>query len=107
LSSLGVLLGILLAFVAFLFWKLDQRVSFLVKHAEASLVQIEGYFPVAEAQVFMHEPRKTGEAKQWSSWWARQWSYGRVFRVPFFSMGLVGVSGSVLCGLRFVGYIAW
>ncbi len=106
-SALGVLLGVLLAFVSFLFWKLDQRVSFLVKHAEASLVQIEGFFPVAEAQVFMHEPSKTTTAQQQSSWWARQWSYGRVFRVLFCSMALVGISGSVLCGLRFLGHIAW
>jgi hypothetical protein len=106
-SSLGVALGVLLALVSFLFWKLDQRVAFLVKHAEVALTQIEGFFPDAEAQLFVHEPSKTTAAKQQSSVWSRQWSYGRVFRFLFASMALVGISGSVLCGLRFFGYIAW
>lgn len=106
-SSLGVLLGVLLAFVSFPFWKLDQRTSFLLKHAEESLAHIEGFFPAAEAQVFMHEPGKTATAQKQASWWARQWSYGRVFRVLFCSMALVGITGSVLCGLRFFGCIAW
>jgi len=107
LSSLGIALGVLLAFVSFLFWKLDQRVAFLIKHAEAALAQIEGFFPDPEAQVFLREPNKTTEAKEQSSVWMRQWSYGRVFRVLFVAMAVVGLSGSVLCGLRFFGCIAW
>ena len=106
-SALGVVLGILLAFVSFLFWKLDQRASFLVKHAEAALTQIEGYFPVAEAQLFLQEPDKSTADRKQSSVWIRQWSYGRVFRVLFASMATVGVCGSALCGLRFLGYISW
>ena len=106
-SGLGVALGILLALVSFLFWKLDQRVAFLVKHAEAGLTLIESYFPVSEAQLFLQEPRKTTEAQQHSSVWTRQWSYGRVFRFLFASMAAVGVCGSVLCGLRFLGHLVW
>lgn len=106
-SSLGVVLGVLLAFVSFLFWKLDQRVSFLIKRAESALSQIEGYFPDEEARLFLREPNETSENKQRSSRWTRQWSYGSVFRVLFCSMALVGVSGSVLCALRFLGCISW
>jgi cyanate permease len=106
-ASLGIALGVLLAFVSFLFWKLDQRVAFLVKHAEASLAEIEGFFSDPEVQVFLQEPSKTTAAKRQASLWRRQWSYGCVFRVLFSTMAVVGVSGSVLCGLRFLGYIAW
>ena len=38
---LGVPLGVALAVISFVFWKLDQRVSFLIKHAESSLIEIE------------------------------------------------------------------
>ena len=34
LALLGVFLGLLLAFFSFIFWKLDQRVCFLMKQAE-------------------------------------------------------------------------
>ncbi|MGL4573889.1 MAG: hypothetical protein ACRCV9_03780, partial [Burkholderiaceae bacterium] len=106
-SSLGIALGVLLAFVSFLFWKLDQRVSFLIKHAEAALSEVEVLFPDADARVFLQEPSKTVAAKQKSSVWTRHWTYGRVFRVLFCSMALVGISGSSLCGLRFFGFISW
>ena len=37
----GVCLGIGLMAIAFLFWKLDQRVRHLIKHAESILKQLE------------------------------------------------------------------
>jgi len=41
LIFLGILLGLLLVLVSFIFWKLDQRVSFLIKHAEDALSELE------------------------------------------------------------------
>src|SRR5690349_3082540 len=37
----GVCLGFSLMITAFIFWKLDQRVRHLIKHAEAALKDIE------------------------------------------------------------------
>ena len=37
LLVVGAVLGLLLALVSFIFWKLDQRTSFLIKHAEQAL----------------------------------------------------------------------
>lgn len=59
LSFLGVLRGVLLALVAFVFWKLDQRVSFLIKHAEAALSELEHALPDERARLFLCEPAKT------------------------------------------------
>jgi hypothetical protein len=106
-ALLGVGLGVLLALVAFVFWKLDQRVSFLVKHAESALVQIEGAFPDPSLQLFHREPSLTAAAKEASGLWGRLWTYGQVFRLLFWAMALFGVAGAVLCWLRFTSYLAW
>lgn len=82
LAWLGsVALGVLLALVAFLFWKLDQRVAFLVKHAEAALAAVESTFRDGKAQVFLTEPNATECAKKndkgdGKRFWIRQWTYG-------------------------------
>ena len=96
-ALLGVGLGVLLVVVAFVFWKLDQRVSFLVKHAESALAQIEGAFPDPSLQLFHQEPSKTAAAKDASGLWGRLWTYGQVFRLLFWAMALFGIVGAVLC----------
>lgn len=106
-ALLGVGLGVLLAMVAFVFWKLDQRVSFLVKHAESALAQIEGAFPAPSLQLFHQEPAKTTAAKDASGLWGRLWTYGQVFRLLFWAMALFGIVGAVLCWLRFTGCLVW
>lgn len=52
-SSLGIALGALLMLVSFIFWKLDQRVSFLIKHAEQALAETEQAFSAKEACLFL------------------------------------------------------
>jgi hypothetical protein len=41
---LGTGLGALLVLISFVFWKLDQRSAFLVKHAEEALTELESTF---------------------------------------------------------------
>ena len=106
LAMLGVALGALLALVAFVFWKLDQRVSFLIKHAEAALADVERALPEQSAQLFLSEPNKTEHVVATGNWWTRQWTYSRAFRLVFWIMGLAGVAGAALSVLKTMGAIA-
>jgi hypothetical protein len=100
LSGLGVVAGLLLCLVSFVFWKLDQRVSFLVKHAEAALMEAEASLTMGGSRLFLLEPRRAAEARSSSTWWARQWTYGEAFRLVFFIMGLTGLGGALLAAFR-------
>jgi hypothetical protein len=105
-SFLGVLLGLLLILVSFVFWKLDQRVSFLIKHAESALSELEGALPNKQARLFLCEPSKT-DAVTSGHWWSRHWTYGQSFRMVFFVMALIGIGGSVLSTFRFAEILRW
>jgi hypothetical protein len=106
-SSLGIALGALLMLVAFIFWKLDQRASFLIKHAENALAETERAFPANEACLFLFEPKASKQASQTASWWSKQWTYGQAFRFVFIVMGLFGVAGAALSLARFTGWLTW
>ena len=106
-ASLGILLGGLLVLVSFVFWKLDQRSSFLIKLAEASLAEVEGVFPVSSACLFRVEPHNTDTVSAQSSWWHRHWTYGKAFRFVYIVMAVFGVSGSVLSTLKFLCILSW
>jgi hypothetical protein len=105
-SSLGVALGLLLALVSFVFWKLDQRVSFLIKHAECALSELEKTLPAESARLFILEPSRAKTAAEAASWWSRQWTYGKAFRLVFLVMGLLGIAGAVLSLLKYFGVIS-
>lgn len=107
LAGVGIVLGTLLPLVSFVFWKLDQRVSFLIKHAESALADIEASLPAKSARLFSLEPASTVAAKQNVSPWVRQWSYGRSFRLIFVVMALFGLCSAILAGLKFWSVLSW
>jgi hypothetical protein len=88
------------------FWKLDQRVAFLIKHAEAALAEIERTLPEQSARLFLSEPDHTSKARVAAGWWTRHWTYGRAFRLFFWIMGLSGVGGAALSALKAIGVIS-
>lgn len=106
-ASLGIALGILLALVSFVFWKLDQRVSFLIKRAESALADVEQSLPARCAHLFLSEPNATKVAASAASYWTRHWTYGASFRIVFWVMGLFGIVGATLSGLKFSGMVIW
>src|SRR5262249_47779818 len=77
-SLLGAGLGLLML-VSFVFWKLDQRTSFLIKHAETAIIELEDSLPVRVARVMTREPVRTA-AKEQGWWFSRMWTCGTVFR---------------------------
>lgn len=99
LAFVGIALGLLLSFLSFLFWKLDQRTSFLVKHAEDKIKVLE---PTTAALV-TDEAAKTDAAKKING----LWTYGSIFRTIFCVMGIVGLAGAVLSAARATDRIDW
>ena len=95
-AALGIALGILLVLLSWVFWQLDRRTAFLVKHAERALETLEVELPI-EAQLFHQEPQ--APKPKW------HWTYGRSFRFIFLVMSLVGLAGAILAGLQLAGKI--
>ncbi|MER9299983.1 hypothetical protein NKI38_26315 [Mesorhizobium sp. M0621] len=106
LAILGILLGLLLMLLSFVFWKLDQRAAFLVKHSEAASVEIERQLLPPAARLFSSEPasfRATTAGRSVSA----PWTFGRSLRIAFAGMALIGAAAAVICGLRAGGTISW
>ncbi len=97
----GLVLGLLLSLVSYIFWKLDQRVSFLIKFAECSLAELEGSLPEA-GRLFRREPAASHGPQSTGNFWTRQWTYGRSFRVAFSIMALFGVGGAIWSLIHFI-----
>ncbi len=99
LATVGVALGLLLCLLSFLFWQLDRRTSFLIKHAEDAIKLQE---PVG-ARLMTEEVVKTANAKKGEG----LWTYGKVFRSIFLVMAIVGLAGAIVSGLRGSGKLSW
>lgn len=99
LAAVGVALGGLLIILSFVFWRLDQRTAFLIKHAEDLIATLEPEL----APLLASEVQKTTDAKKSQG----LWTYGRAFRTIFWVMGLIGLAGAALSGLRAGGLLTW
>jgi len=103
----GVALGLFLALVSFVFWKLDQRAAFLIKHAENALSELEASYSDEVAHLFQREPFRAQELRSSVSVWRRQWTFGRSFRLVFFSVGLLGATASLSSLARYLCWLDW
>lgn len=103
----GTGLGGLLMLISFVFWKLDQRVRFLIKHAESALKRIEATFPLEncrdlarELQLFLLEEAKTQNEKSrvvpWYAIWRRNLTYYKCFCIAYIVIGIVGATSMIL-----------
>lgn len=102
-SYLGVALGGLLTLFSFVFWKLDQRTSNLIKFAE-SILSIAEIDSKAHFRIFVDKNISSisGPIDVLS-----QWTYGRSFRFTYLIMSTVGVFCSVLSFFKAGGIIVW
>lgn len=101
----GTGLGILLAFVSFVFWKLDQRTAFFVKLAEDAMTTLEASFPNATTRVVSTERERTSRAAEKKAPIQGIWTYGKAFRLVFATMALIGVGGALLCLVYYFGWL--
>jgi len=83
--TLTSLLGFFLVLVSFIFWKLDQRVSVLIKHSEFALIYLEGAGVMSEACIFTKEFYSYKGAK-----FSSVWTYGKCFRWSFTFVAVAG-----------------
>ncbi|WP_338509914.1 hypothetical protein VRC22_22380 [Pseudomonas poae] len=61
LSIVAGVLGLFLSFVSFIFWKLDQRVSLMIKASEKSIINIETKLALPIESIFIED---SGNLKQ-------------------------------------------
>ena len=106
LSVLGVLLGILLVLLSFVFWKLDQRAAFLVKHAEEAHKEIESRLMPVAGRLFTSEPHARKIRSEGKTFTAI-WTFGRSLRAAFVAMTLVGAIASSISAFRASGIMRW
>jgi hypothetical protein len=97
IQLLGAGLGALLCLVSFTFYKLDQRSSFLIKHSENAIAELEQLFPIVGARLVFSERHRTAAAASSRFAATRLWTYGTAFRLVFVVMGSVGIVGAFLC----------
>lgn len=101
LSLIGMVLGILLSFISFIFWKLDQRVCFLMKRAEGAISMLERALPETSTHLFSNEKVHADKGSSCSNIWVRLWTYGRAFRVTFWTAGVFGLLSAAYCAFIF------
>lgn len=99
-----IALSVGLLFVSFSFWKLDQRVRFLVKHAECILKKIETE-SVNKGEnsegisLFTQEEIKTqylSNNRKWFCPFCCHLSYSKCFGIIYFIFAALGIIGIVL-----------
>jgi hypothetical protein len=94
---LGVGLGVLLGLVSFVFYKLDQRTSSLIKHSEEAIAELEQSFPNVAARLVFNERHRARITPASGFVLIRLWTYGTAFRSVFAGMAFVGIVGAILC----------
>ncbi len=108
---IGVVLGLGMAVIAFVFWKLDQRVRYLIKHDESALKEIEKQSVIVTNQdvnqnlsLFSSEEEKTADIRLHHRWLPCRWhmSYSECFGSVYFVFGILGALGAIASIIRWV-----
>lgn len=99
-SILGIFLGLFLVFVSFVFWKLDQRTSFLVKQAEKILSNLEMEFD-AKYYIFSNENSDFSLVNDKSNIFSRKYSYRVLFNATFIFSALLGIVFTIVSVVQF------
>ncbi|PHI31766.1 hypothetical protein [Budvicia aquatica] len=89
------LMGIFVSFISFIFWKLDQRVSMLIKNAELALYDLESQFINTELRIIT----KDKDNNSLNLGIRSIWTYGKCFRISFV---IVGIAGLILAVMPFI-----
>ena len=86
-SYFAAVLGAFMIFMSFIFFKLDERVSSLIKNSESVLKELEDGFDDLSNVIFQKESSDTSVNTSIGS----IWTYGRCFRVSFLVVASVGL----------------
>lgn len=91
----GTALGILLVVLSAIFWKLDRRTKFLIKHSESAIKHFERNNLPSEFRVFCNEELETEAHREENKNLTRMFSYSEVFGLLFAGSGLLGMAGAI------------
>lgn len=91
--GLRIILGLLLIFVSFIFWKLDSRTSFLIKLAEVRLKEFEANFQTTECSIFTPEEIEMNQSSATKCHLFSIWSYSQAFNQMFIMISFLGFLG--------------
>lgn len=109
LPGVAAVLGVVLVLFSFVFWKMDQRNTGLIKNAEAALKYFEEQATADSASptipiinVFQRDEELVRERRSRPSifFWRNHFSYTDCFNLVFFTFGLLGLLGTVLAIIR-------
>lgn len=90
LISLEITLCILLALFSFLFYKLDQRTSFLIKRSEKALANFENQFNTTGINLFFNDSDDL-TSRNTSRKLNKVFTYGQIFRGVFILISLLSI----------------
>lgn len=92
-SSLGIAAGLALMALSFIFWKLDHRVSSMIKVSESIISKIEESAITDPSLRVITAEQKMTAGKTFTFF--GNWTYGQAFRRIFTVVGIVGFVGIV------------
>ncbi|WEI14056.1 hypothetical protein PX668_01700 [Acinetobacter soli] len=97
-AYLGIFLSIFLSITSFVFWKLDQRTSFLIKQSEEVFKKLERNSSI-DIGIFCNEESNLSKANMEKNFVTKIITYGLIFRSTFLIMGLIGLIGVLVFSL--------
>lgn len=100
LNSLIHMLLIILIIISILFYKLDQRTSFLIKRSEKNLIELERSFNNGQINLFTNDDLDL-ENENKNRAFNKIWTYGYIFRLTYMIVGFLSFSYlmvSIFCG---------
>lgn len=83
----SIVLGLSITFITFIFYKLDDRVSVLIKKSERALKFLESHLEHPSVRIISSDL----ECSTLNSGLFSVWTYGRCFRIVFIVLGLAGL----------------
>lgn len=92
------ILGFFTFFISIIFWKLDHRVSILIKNSETVLQCIEDKFDNQNYRIFTKDKNDNSLNSSIFS----NWSYGKCFRIAFIFVGSIGLVFIVIPAILFI-----
>lgn len=84
---LSSLLSLFLSFISFIFWKLDERVSSMIKLSEVALSKFEKANLNLHYSLFTKDLERSDLSDSYNS----LWTYGKCFRCSFLIIGNAGL----------------
>lgn len=101
-SILGGFISILIILTSFIFWKLDQRTSYLIKFVEERMSEYETTNIVnSKLRVFSQEDFSQQLNNIQKNIFTKNYTYGSMYRFLFSIMAINGLVGLILSVLKY------